>query len=97
MRGEHINVLELKAILSAFKWRVRSAAAINTRMLHLTDSQVCLAVCSKGRSSSHHLQRVLDRLSALLVAASAQPYYLYVRSADNPADAPSRWPGEKHT
>ena len=89
--GKHINVLELQAILATLKWRLRKTSAINTRMLHASDSQVCIAVLCKGRSSSRALQSVLSRISALVVAASCYPFYVFVRSADNPADDPSRW------
>ena len=47
----HINVLELAAIDMAVKWRLRCRAR-GGRVLHLTDSQVCLAVLAKGRTAS---------------------------------------------
>ena len=66
--SEHINVLELRALLLAFEWRSRRASWGDKRMLHLTDSQVALAVACKGRSSSKALNRILRRFAALQLA-----------------------------
>jgi len=91
MKGRHINVQELEAILSALKWRTRSRAGPGRRSVHFVDSQVCMAVLAKGRSSSAQLRQVLVKINALILAANLAPALLYVKSADNPADAPSRW------
>ncbi len=61
------------------------------RFLHVTDSQVVLAVMAKGRSSSKQLNWLLRRVAALNLVADVTPSYVFVSSADNPADAPSRW------
>ena len=89
--GQHINVPELQAILSTLKWRLRKSLSFGKRFTHAVDSQVCMAVCCKGRSSSRILCRVLHKLNTLKLASSTQTVYMYVRSADNPADRPSRW------
>ena len=47
----HINVLELAAVALAVRWRMRSRPR-SGRFLHLCDSQVCLAVLTKGRTAS---------------------------------------------
>lgn len=39
---EHINSLELRAILNAVRWRIEHGGHDNHRMLRLTDSLVCL-------------------------------------------------------
>lgn len=44
---EHINSLELRAILTAIKWRVEHAHHLNTRLLHLTDN--CLPTLPHAR------------------------------------------------
>ena len=93
--GAHINVLELQAALAATKWRLRRPQNIRTRWVHLLDSQVCLAVVVKGRSSSRQLGAVLRRLNALVLAGSGQGLYAYVSTHDNPANAPSRWGSAK--
>ena len=88
---EHINVLELQALLGAFRWRARRREGLSGRVIHFCDSQVAIAAACKGRSSSRRLHRLLCRLSALVLATSCHPFYTYVRSATNPADRPSRW------
>ena len=87
---EHINVLELRTIVHTFEWRTRKANYGNCRSLHLSDSQVSLAVCVKGRSSSRALNRLLRRLCAVQVATGVYPIYSWIESFENPADEPSR-------
>ena len=90
-RTDHINVLELKAVLGTLKWRMRSSRMIWRRYLHMVDSQVTLGVVAKGRSSSRMLMRILKKINALTLAGSAHHCLVFVRSEANPADAPSRW------
>ena len=87
---EHINVLELKALVRTFEWRARATSFNSCRALHLTDSQVALATSVKGRSSSRSLNRLLRKFAALQVAAGLYPLLGWVESEDNPADEPSR-------
>ena len=89
--GEHINSLELRAILTALRWRVEHAGHLKTRFLHLTDSLVCLHALSRGRSSSRKLRRTMSRINALILASGTQPLWGYVHTDQNPADKPSRW------
>ena len=86
----HINVLEMRMYLSAVEWRLRRCSNQGTRFLHLLDSQVCLGVAAKGRSSSHQLNRLCRRLCALLMAGELYPLLAYVATDENPADEPSR-------
>ncbi|CAK0891233.1 unnamed protein product [Prorocentrum cordatum] len=85
--AEHINELELRAVLSSVRWRLRSSMQIHSRFVHILDSQVCVGVLCKGRSSARCLQKILARIVSLLLAGSLRPHWVYVRSADNPADA----------
>ena len=87
--NEHINVLELRALLMAFEWRSRRAANNDQRALHLCDSQVALAVAIKGRSSSRRLNFFLKRFASLQLAAGLWPMLAWVESHLNPADEPS--------
>ncbi len=89
-QAEHINVLELRAILHTLEWRARTATFHSCRFLHLSDSQVCLSVLNKGRSSSRKLNRLLRRISALCLALNVLPLWAWVESRLNPADEPSR-------
>ena len=54
------------------------------------DSQVAISVAAKGRSSSKALNRVIKRINSFCLAADIHPFFVYVRSKLNPADAPSR-------
>ena len=90
--GEHINVLELRAILTTLRWLVVRRRGYSKRFLHLTDSLVCLHSLSRGRSSSRKLRHVLIRVNSLILAADLHPIWGYVHTAQNPADRPSRRP-----
>ena len=57
--AEHINVLELRALVGSYEWRLRSSSFSRCRALHLTDSVVALSVAVKGRSSSRTLNKIL--------------------------------------
>ena len=89
-QSAHINVLELLALLQGLKWRGRSAAALGSRLCCFVDSQVAISVAAKGRSSSKALNRVIKRINSFCLAADIHPFFVYVRSKLNPADAPSR-------
>ena len=88
--GEHINVLETRAFLLAMRWRARNRDEHGKRFLHLVDSMVTMGAITKGRSSSLRLRRVVAKCNAVLLASHFYPCLGYVRSAENPADRPSR-------
>ena len=86
----NINVLELRMYLHTLLWRSRARAFHSSRFVHLLDSQVCIAVATKGRSSSRKLNQLLRRIAALVVTMHVCPLLGYVATEDNPADMPSR-------
>ena len=88
--GEHINVLEVRAVLAAILWRLRTASNIHTRCIQGMDSFVALGALAKGRSASRRLEPVISRINAVLLGASFGPVWGYFRTDLNPADAPSR-------
>ena len=96
-KGDHINVLELRAILTALRWRVEHKNHFHSRLIHLTDSLVCLHALTRGRSSSRKLRRTLCRINALLLASSNHVLWAYVHTDQNPADRPSRWSSKVKT
>ena len=49
--SEHINVLELRAINTSIRWWVTQGKATSCRMVHLTDSLVCLHALSRGAAN----------------------------------------------
>ena len=89
---EHINVLELRAVLTTLRWRLERHKQVNHKFVHLVDSMVTLHALSRGRSSSRKLRRTLLRVNALLLATRSQGVWTYVHTKQNPADAPSRRP-----
>ena len=89
---DHINVLELRAILTSVRWWVRQRNCVSSKFLHLTDSLVCLHCLSRGRTSSAKLRRTLIKINALLLAADLHPMWGYIHTKQNPADRPSRRP-----
>eukprot|EP00971_Amphidinium_carterae_P283808 5634794-Amphidinium_carterae.3 len=72
--GSHINCLELQAVWAALRWRLRRPGAVGTRFLHASDSQVCLAILVKGRTSSTALSHTLRRINATILAGSLLPH-----------------------
>jgi len=88
---EHINSLELRAVLTSLKWRIQHRRQVGKRFLHLVDSLVVLHALSRGRSSSKKLRSTLSRINALLLCSSNQALWGYVQTDQNPADRPSRW------
>ena len=87
---EHINALELRAVLTSLRWRLERKQQVHVKFVHLVDSLVCLHCLSRGRSSSRKLRRTLLRTNALLLATRSHVVWAYVRASQNPADAPSR-------
>ena len=86
----HINFLEMKMILNTILWKARDVSKINKRWLHLEDSMVCLFILSKGRTSSHLLQPLVNKIGAVQMAMGATLLHAHVRSEENPTDEASR-------
>ena len=87
----HINVLELEALLKTIRWRARSLNIFDKRILHLVDSQVVLGVAAKGRTSSNRLSPTLHRYNLWVLACHCYPIIGWVVTHLNPSDEPSRW------
>ena len=51
----HINLFELLSTANAVEWRLRKAENQAKRFLYLSDSQVVVSICTKGRTSSRKL------------------------------------------
>ena len=87
---DHINVLELRAVLTTVKWRIERLHQKDLRCVHLVDSLVVLRSLTRGRSSSRKMRRTLMRISSYLLASGLVPLWGYVDTHQNPADRPSR-------
>ena len=94
---EHINVLELRAVLTTLRWRIWKKGLLNAQSSLVTPCGLAgmPSLLARGRSSSRKLRRTLLRINALLLASGAQALWAYVHTAQNPADAPSRRPVKK--
>jgi hypothetical protein len=92
---EHINVLEMRAVLTALRWRLERHKKVHVKFVHLVDSLVAMHSLSRGRSSSRKLRRTILKINALLLATKSQSVWAYVHTKDNPADAPSRRPQKR--
>ena len=92
---EHINVLEMRAVLTALRWRLECHKKVHVKFVHLVDSLVAMHSLSRGRSSSRKLRRTILKITALLLATKSQSVWAYVHTKDNPADAPSRRPQKR--
>lgn len=87
---EHINVLEMRAVLTSVKYWIVKQKLQGHKLLHLTDSLVVLHSLSRGRSSSRKLRRTIMRINAMLLTADLHPVWCYIHTSQNPADRPSR-------
>ena len=89
-QSQHINVLELSAVLNFLRLAAREWEWSSLRLFHIVDSRVCSCVIAKGRSSSRLLNRILRRISALCLACDLYILPVWTLSAWNFADIPSR-------
>lgn len=87
--SDHINLLEMNALLTGIKWVTTYPSSFHTRIHALTDSASVLYSTQKGRSSSK-LSSSLQRLAAHIFAFNIVLNSYWVPSRYNPADAPSR-------
>eukprot|EP00438_Fugacium_kawagutii_P025122 Skav230795 [mRNA] locus=scaffold312:115550:119568:+ [translate_table: standard] len=87
---DHINVLELRAVLCGIRWRIAKQGLRNAKFVHLVDSLVCLHSLARGRTSSRKMRRTLCKINSLLLASRSHGVWTYVHTSSNPADRPSR-------
>lgn len=88
--AQHINVLELHAVLLALRHALSSPASISTRLFMLMDSAVAYYTLWKVRSSSPALLPVLRQINSHLLVTGATLQPCWIPSKWNPADDPSR-------
>lgn len=87
---EHINALELRAVLLAVHWLLSYPSSHSSRVYLLVDSTVALFALWKGRTSSARLLLIVRKINALLLASGVSLLTGWLPSAVNPADQPSR-------
>lgn len=88
--AEHINVLELRAILLALKYQISHLGVTHCRLFHVSDSFVAMSVVAKGRTGSRQLGAVLKLLNAHLLAYGLYLIVGHIESTENPTDGASR-------
>ena len=93
--GQHINILELVAVLDLVRRQARDRKFHGLRHVLMVDNQVALSALSKGRSSSRSIQAPLRRINAVCLASQFRLCLAWVKSKWNPADGPSRWAKKK--
>ena len=90
-QGEHINSLELRAILACLRWRCEHVKEHSCRILHLTDS---LVYASTASHVAGHLPDAFEGRFAestrLCWPTTLGGLWGYVHTDLNPADKPSR-------
>eukprot|EP00438_Fugacium_kawagutii_P028398 Skav205711 [mRNA] locus=scaffold608:39645:43142:- [translate_table: standard] len=87
-KGRHINILELDVVMKLEKELASQGGDL--RYLLGADSQVALSCLVKGRSSSPHLNVMLQRSLPHLLGGGLYGNYGYVPSLANVADDPTR-------
>jgi len=86
---EHINLLEMLVVVTLLS-RLVKAKVSHQRVLVLIDSGVVKGAATKGRSSSRRLNVLLRRLASYILARDLYVEFLWLPSAANSSDAPSR-------
>lgn len=86
----HINELEAQALVAHVKRLLREEDNQCLRFLVVVDSQVLFYAVGKGRSPSRRLNRILKRLSSLVLFGDIYVLPVWTLSAWNYADIPSR-------
>jgi len=89
-RTEHSGAMEAHGVVLLAQWAARSADRHGARLVAAIDAQAVLGAVKKGRSSRPTFKRQVTRLAATCLAADIQLLCLWVPSAHNPADGPSR-------
>jgi hypothetical protein len=87
--GAHINALESNSLLLGLRWLSSRRDGMRHRVIMCVDSSVLCYALLKGRSSSSLHVKVRE-ISGLCLALDVRVLPVWIPSAWNPADAPSR-------
>ncbi len=87
---DHIAILEMQSVVLALRWATTSRGLRDVRLPFLVDSIAALGALIKGRSSNRRMNHLCRRIAVMLVYFNIVPLWLWVPSALNPADGPSR-------
>ena len=87
---QHINILELVVFFNYLRACVKVPGNHSSRFLHVLDSRVASCVIAKGRSSSCKMNRILRRVSALMLASDVYVFPLWTVSGWHFTDSGTR-------
>lgn len=88
--AQHINLSEADALQLGIRDVPRHPEAHDHRLLAFVDSQVVVGATAKGRRGSRTRMAKVRIIKALCLAGRLDLGSKYIKSADNPADEPSR-------
>ena len=89
----HINIGEIATGCMAVRWMASQPGhSLDKRVVFIGDNQASLGALSKGRSSVPAMNRACRQVCALVLSAGFVASWVWVRSASNPSDFPSRLP-----
>ena len=80
----------MRSILLSLKYYVHHLRAYNARIVHITDSYVCMSILGKGRTASGKLAWTVRQINAILLMFNLQLLVAHVESTKNPTDHASR-------
>lgn len=89
-RPEPINSLEARAVSTALRFASSCPSGFNARVALLCDSTAVVGALAKGRTSSVRLLRRVRSVNAVVLACHIRVHVVWVPTAVNPADGPSR-------
>ena len=93
---EHINIKECRVALSSLKRASRVAALFGLRKLTLSDNLATVCAISKGRSSTHSMNRLCQTAAAIQFGCGIVWHLRHIESKRNVADKPSKVFERKH-
>jgi hypothetical protein len=94
-KTQHINVLELATVRIALRFLRLATDEPELIIDWFIDNTTSIAVFKNGRSRTFALNSIVDEIQQHTWARTRSVEY--VKSADNPADGPSRWYSKKST
>ncbi|CAK0892102.1 unnamed protein product, partial [Prorocentrum cordatum] len=91
--GERIPELEARALVLGLESQIAEGIA-NSRDLFLVDNAAIVLSFARGRCNIYVVLQQIRRFRALCLIHNIRPYFRWIMSEFNPADAPSRDGGE---
>eukprot|EP00971_Amphidinium_carterae_P332781 6467102-Amphidinium_carterae.1 len=89
-KRSHINVQELLAFRTAVRRASSLSSCWHRRIPFFVDSQVVANVITRGRSSSHQLNYILQTCLGMYLLCGLVPMAMWIGTHENPSDDPTR-------